>query len=95
MAKTIYTNDYRKLIDTIREARERSGMSQTSLANRLGRSQQWVSQMERASRRLDVIEFVEVCQALGLEPQALLSTIAQQIEGRSPRPTPKSSKGAR
>lgn len=45
---------------------------QVELAERLGKSQSFVSKVERGERRLDVIEFCQVVEALGYEPAKLL-----------------------
>lgn len=79
MSKTIYLNEYRRLIDELREARERSGMNQSTFAEVLGRSQQWVSLMERGSRRLDVVEFVDICRVLKIDPQTLLDPLMSRL----------------
>ncbi|MCB1561081.1 MAG: helix-turn-helix domain-containing protein [Xanthomonadales bacterium] len=83
MAKTIYRDEYRQLVDQLREKREALGISQAELARRLDRNQQWVSLMERGSRRLDVIEFVEVCVALGSNPISLIRDIAKSFDPES------------
>ena len=77
MSKTIYREEYRQVVRRLREARDALGLSQAALALRLGRNQQWVSLMESGSRRLDVIEFAEVCLALDTDPTEILaSTLA-------------------
>ncbi len=50
------------------EAREAANVTQTELANRLKRTQSFVSNYERGQRRLDVPEFILICRALGLDP---------------------------
>lgn len=94
MAKTIYREEYRELVNRLRGAREALNLSQTDLAQRLGRNQQWVSLMESGSRRLDVVEFAEVCLALDVDPLGTLSLVtgmlAQRkhkiVHRRQPRP---------
>lgn len=75
MAKTIHRSEYRHAVNQLREVREVLGLSQTALALRLGRNQQWVSLMENGSRRLDVIEFAEVCLALDADPTIILAPV--------------------
>lgn len=59
----------------LQEARELAGLSQTELAKRLRRPQSFVSKYESAERRLDVVEFSEICDALGLDPAKILSRL--------------------
>lgn len=57
------------------EAREVAGLSQTEVAAKLGRAQTFVSKYELGERRLDVIEYLAVCDALRIDPLALLKQI--------------------
>ncbi|WP_235362820.1 helix-turn-helix domain-containing protein [Brevundimonas diminuta] len=52
--------------------RKAAEITQVELAERLGKPQSFVSKVERGERRLDVIEFGQVAEALGCEPAALL-----------------------
>jgi transcriptional regulator with XRE-family HTH domain len=54
------------------QVRKGAGLTQVGLADRLGRPQSFVSKYERGERKLDVIEFCEVCRALGMDPVAFL-----------------------
>ena len=54
------------------DARKASGLSQTELAERLGRVQTFVSKYERGERRLDIIEFIDVATALNLDDVKVL-----------------------
>lgn len=57
----------------LRSAREGAGLSQYALANRLDVDQSYVSKYESCRRRLDVIEFLRVVAAIGVEPAQLLA----------------------
>ena len=46
------------------QARQKVGLTQADLAGRLRRPQSYVSKYEAGERRLDVVEFLEVAQAL-------------------------------
>jgi len=56
----------------MRLARERAGITQEMLGRRLGNSQTFVSKIERGERRVDFVEFVEICEALGENPVDIL-----------------------
>ena len=56
-------------------ARKEARMSQADLAAKLGRPQSFVSKYERGERRLDVIEFLAVVEALGIHPGKLLDRL--------------------
>lgn len=70
--KTIHDARYQTLLDLLLEARDNAGLTQKELANRLGRPQSFVSKTENAERRLDVIEFMDVCRGIGADPFELL-----------------------
>lgn len=66
MEKSIYSKDYKLLLDLLRAAREKSGFTQIDVASKLGASQSFVSKCERGERRLDVVELRSWCVALGI-----------------------------
>jgi transcriptional regulator with XRE-family HTH domain len=53
------------------------GLTQAELAVRLGRPQSFVSKYETGERRLDVIEFLEVADALTLDPASIIAALTQ------------------
>jgi transcriptional regulator with XRE-family HTH domain len=61
------------LIERLTDERRRQGITQEELARRLGLHKQFVSRVELGERRLDVIEFLDYSEALGLNPKDLLS----------------------
>jgi transcriptional regulator with XRE-family HTH domain len=67
MRKSIHTDEHAALIDLLRESREAAGVTQTDLSRHLGRSQSFVSDLERGQRRLDVIQLRDICAYLGIE----------------------------
>ena len=73
MPSSIFTQRHQEFIAFIASARREAGLTQVELADRLGRPQSFVSKVERGERRLDVIEFCQVAEALGIEPAKLLS----------------------
>lgn len=53
--------------EEVRAARIKAGLTQAQLAQRLGRSQKYVSLIERGSRRLPIEAMMVIMRALGLE----------------------------
>jgi len=74
---------YELLLARLVEARRESDLSQAEVARRLGRPQSFVSKYERAERRLDVVELIDVCEALGVAPEEIVAELASV--GRSRR----------
>lgn len=73
--KSIYEGAYRALLAALVDARQEAGLTQQQLADKLGRPQSFVSKVENGDRRLDVIEFLEICRLLGADAPALLKQI--------------------
>ncbi|MGG5890690.1 helix-turn-helix domain-containing protein [Falsiroseomonas sp. HC035] len=59
----------------IAERRLAAGLTQVELATRLGRPQSFVSKYETGERRLDVVEFLEIAEALSFDPAELLRSL--------------------
>jgi transcriptional regulator with XRE-family HTH domain len=59
--------------------REQAGLTQQDLAKRLKRPQSFVAKYELGDRRLDVIEFVTIAQAIGVSPIRLFSKIVKDF----------------
>lgn len=78
---SIYSDSYQLLLDLLVEARKAVPLTQTQVAERLGKPQSFVSKYERGERRLDVIEFIEVCRQLGVEPEKLIQRLEAQLFG--------------
>lgn len=85
MAKSLYRIENIMLAELLRSLREQSGDVQTKLADRLGRNQTYVSTVELAIRRLDLVELRDYCSALGISLQDL---VAQWEEAISAIPKP-------
>jgi transcriptional regulator with XRE-family HTH domain len=73
VTRSVFTNNYERLCELLVEARQKAGLTQAQLANRLKRPQSYVSKYERGERRLDVVEFLEVLETLGADVNAFLS----------------------
>lgn len=54
-----------------------AGLTQVVLADKLKRPQSFVSKFETGERHLDVIEFIDVCQAMGADPRAVIDKVAK------------------
>ena len=56
--KSIYDEDYIEIITRLRIIRTSKNITQLDLANKMGKTQSFVSKIESCERRLDVIEFL-------------------------------------
>ena len=71
----IEPEQYRTVGACLAAARGRANLTQTEAAERLGRKQTFVSEIERGLRRVDVLEIVLISRALGANPAQLLAEI--------------------
>lgn len=81
--RSIYDPLYLELISRLRRARRSLRVTQGELASRLNKPQSYVSKIETAQRRLDLLEAAEWCAALGVAvndvlPPEVLSTQREQ-----------------
>ncbi|MXO66707.1 helix-turn-helix domain-containing protein [Altericroceibacterium endophyticum] len=79
MPKTIFTGTNLVVVQTIKEARLQSGLKQTDLAAKVGKDQSWLSLIEGSQRRLDVVEFINLAEAMGLSPEDLFADVLSRL----------------
>lgn len=80
MQKSIHSPRYRAFVRLLRETRERAGLTQIELAERLGETQSFVSKCERGERRLDVVEVAEICDALGVSFKGFAAKLEHALQ---------------
>jgi len=73
--KSIHSRGYVLLCKALVAARHKAGLSQTQLAQRLGRPQSFVAKVEGGERRIDVVELVAIAAIIGLDTSQLLSDL--------------------
>jgi ribosome-binding protein aMBF1 (putative translation factor) len=62
------------------ERRQKAGLTQGDLAQRLGRQQNFISRIERGMHRVTVIELVEIAEALNFDPMAVVRRIKTTLD---------------
>lgn len=68
---------YERFGSLLTKERRAAGLSQTEVAERLGRPQTYVSKSERGTRRMDVIEFLEMAVVVGFDACSFLDRLRQ------------------
>ena len=81
MQKSTHTEEYERFRLQLIEARRSVGLSQVDLATRLDKPQSFVSKFERGERRLDVVEFRQVAEAIGVDPIRFLRKVYGSRDG--------------
>lgn len=80
MAKSLHTPEYEHFRALLVAAREKAGLTQAEVSAKLARPQSFVAKYEGGERRLDVVEFVQVCNALGIDPRTVLREMQKRVE---------------
>ncbi|AXA84479.1 transcriptional regulator [Lysobacter oculi] len=80
MPKTLYRPENTILRNQLRSAREAAGLTQVDLSEAVGKSQTFVSDVERGVRRLDTVELWEICRAMGLDLTSFVAEFQVAIE---------------
>lgn len=70
--KSIHDPRYVEVLGRLRRAREDQGIGQQELGARLGRPQSYVSKIETGERRVDLVEMLDICRALGIQLDVLV-----------------------
>lgn len=76
MQKTLHSKAYKRLTELLRAARKEANLTQQGVAERLGKQQSFVAKYENGERRLDVLEFVAVAEAIGADPASILADLS-------------------
>lgn len=68
MSRTLGSPRHRALIEFVVRERKAAGLTQVQVAKKLRRYQSYVTLLETGQRRLDVVEFIEIADAIGFDP---------------------------
>ena len=75
MPKTLRSPRQRRLIELLVLRRKEAGLSQAALAEALGRYQSVIAAMELGSRRIDVIELLDIADFVGFDIHELIDAL--------------------
>jgi len=75
--KTIHSKRHKRLVEAIIAKRKGAGIRQVQLAKKLKRSQTWIARLESGERRIDVIELIELANAIGFDASAIVAEVQQ------------------
>jgi len=67
MRSSTYSNKYSALRAWLKSKREEKGLSLREVAELVGRHHSVIGKMEQDRRKIDVVEFVEYCEALEID----------------------------
>jgi transcriptional regulator with XRE-family HTH domain len=64
------------------EARERAGLKQSDVAARLGLPASYLSKIENGTRRLDVIELIQIAEAMEVDAAEMVREVQKALRER-------------
>jgi len=75
----VVSPDYRAVIDALKDARTNAAISQRELARRLGKPPSFVNKIEQLERRMDVLEYIAIAEAMNMQASDLLDLIRKAL----------------
>jgi transcriptional regulator with XRE-family HTH domain len=79
MKKSTHSDEYGFVLQKLIAMRAEAGFTQQQLADALEREQSFVWRIEHGERRLDVVEFFWVCEALGQDAKEIYGKLADEF----------------
>ena len=79
MSKSKFTHADNAFRNLLKEFRIAGNLSQTDVAIRLGLPQSYISKYESGERRLDFVETVLVCEALGVDIETFTKAFLSKL----------------
>jgi len=80
MPRAWVTSDaYSAVVAVLVETRKATGLSQRDLSDRLGKPRSYISKIETKERRVDVLEFIELAEALDIQPDDLFGRVTAAL----------------
>lgn len=75
MTRSVFSDKYKLLRLLLIEERKKAGLIQADLADKLCRPHNFVSKYELGERRLDVVELIEIADAIGFDVISLIKKL--------------------
>jgi len=79
MRASTYSKEYETLRAWLKAKREEKGLSLREVGDIVGRHHSVIGKMEQDRRKIDVVEFVEYCDALEIDPKEGIEILQKQI----------------
>jgi len=79
MEKSIYTKQLNQALALLKNLRQNAKLTQKDLALKLDKPQSFVSKYESGERRIDIIELMTICNALGIQISEYISKLEKVL----------------
>jgi transcriptional regulator with XRE-family HTH domain len=77
--KSVHSGGQGAFCELMVKARKAGGLTQRELADRIHKPQSFVAKYEGGERRIDVVEFLVICQAIGADSAKLLKALKNAV----------------
>lgn len=78
MPSSMHTERYEQFRNLLIKKRKDVGLTQSVIAERLSKPQSYVSKYEKGERRVDLIELIDISEAIGIDPAIILAEITSK-----------------
>ncbi len=79
MARSLHTAAHRELVAAVKALRKAAGLNQRELADRVGREQNFIARIETGQRRIDLVEWITLCDACDVDPATEIARLVRQL----------------
>lgn len=79
MTKSAFSDAHRLVVEAVAGARLNAGLHQAQVAEKLGKNQSYISNIERGQRRIDIVEFYALANAIGIDPKKLFEAATRNF----------------
>jgi len=78
ISKSVHSADQAAFCALMANARKAAALTQHDLAGRLKKPQSFVAKYEGGERRIDVVEFLAITRAIGVDPVRILKALQKR-----------------
>lgn len=78
IGKSVHSPEQAAFCGLMIAARKKAGLTQQDLSRRLKKPQSFVAKYEGGERRIDVLEFLAIAQAIGADPVRILRALVKK-----------------
>lgn len=82
MASSLHDPRYKRILEMMVSARKSAGLTQRDVAARLKQPPSYIGKLESLQRRLDVIEMIDVLDAIGVKPTKFIAEMIADLKRR-------------
>lgn len=80
MKKSISSSAYKLFLLELIKARESAGLTQEQFGKLIGKTQSFVSKIERGERRIDLVELIYFCEILRVPPENFIRSLQEALD---------------